>query len=50
MSRWYGRFRVKCCGKSRGILHGILICSVCDFNHKGATGIPNEHDIKDLPE
>lgn len=50
MSRWYGRFKVRCCGRSRGILRGVLICAVCDYDHSSATVIPNENQVKDLPE
>jgi hypothetical protein len=52
MGRWFGRFRIDClaCGKRRGLLHGILICPVCDYSHEGASVIPNEDQVKDIPE
>lgn len=50
MSALEGYFEVACCKKRRGLLpSGVLICSVCDFDHGKATVIPNESQIKDVP-
>lgn len=39
--------RCKWCGKILGVLKGIFICGACDYDHAHATGIPNEHLIRD---
>jgi hypothetical protein len=43
-------FAVLCaCGRRRGILpQGVLLCSLCDYEHEYATAIPNERLIKDV--
>jgi len=43
-------FKVKCCGKRRGLINGILVCSQCDFDHSRATTIPNISKARDVPE
>lgn len=45
------RFVVFCCGTSRGVFPGgILVCARCDFNHDGASVMPNERYAKDVPK
>ena len=43
-------FKVKCCGKRRGLINGILVCSQCDFDHSRATTIPNISKARDVPD
>lgn len=41
----------KWCNRLRGLLPGdVLICSRCDYDHDGATVIPHENRIRDVPE
>ena len=44
-----GYFEVACCKRRRGLINGVLVCSVCDFDHDRATVIPNERLAKDVP-
>lgn len=43
-------FSVLCCGRRRGLIKGILVCSRCDHDLSKATFMPNEHLAKDVPE
>jgi hypothetical protein len=50
VSKDKGYFEVVCCGRRRGLLPGkVLLCSKCDYNHDGATVVPNENQVKDVP-
>lgn len=43
-------FSVLCCGRRRGLINGVLVCSRCDYDNGKATVIPNERFAKDVPE
>lgn len=44
-------FKVRCCGRRRGLLPGgVLVCSRCDYQDDAATVIPNENRAKDVPD
>lgn len=43
-------FHVFCCGKRRGLINGVIVCGICDYDHSKATVIPNEHAAKDVPD
>ena len=44
-------FRIECCERRRGILPGgVLLCPTCDFNHDGATVVPNATKVRDAPK
>jgi hypothetical protein len=42
-------FAVLCCGRRRGNINGVLVCTKCDYDNAKATVIPNEKDAKDVP-
>ena len=52
MSRWYGRFKIRCntCGLSRMILRSTLVCPLCDTPNGTINQIPNRDQMKDVPK
>ena len=47
---WPGYFSVACCKRRRGLIGGVLVCTVCDFDHAKGTVLPNERAAQDVPD